>query len=167
MLPTLLALTFLATWISPASGDAGGKSAPTRVYIYTDRSPGGIATEEEQGRVDTVDDLRNALRRNRKLALVTDRDDAQVVVEVLDREKRDKPIGGFGGTSITPSGETVVRLRVTFGGEQTEIKGIAPGYWGRAAKDAAERLTKWIERMSSRLSAPTKVSPPAPAGGLR
>ncbi len=55
-------------------------------------------------------------------------------------------MGGFGGTAVGPSGEMVVRVRVKYGKEQSELKGTAPGYWGKAAKDAADRVSKWIER---------------------
>jgi hypothetical protein len=132
-------------------GGAAGKLVPPRVYVYTAQSPSGIVTEEEQGRLDSTRDLRDALRRNSRIVLVSHAGEAQVVVEVLDREKRERPIGGFGGTAVTPSGETIVRVRVKFGDEQTEIKGIGQAYWSRAARDAAERLLKWIARVSPRV----------------
>jgi hypothetical protein len=75
-------------------------------------------------------------------------------VEVVGREQRDAPVGGFGGTVITPPIETIVRLHVKFGDRETDIKGIGKAYWARAAKDAAERLVKWILRVAP---APARV----------
>jgi hypothetical protein len=124
-------------------------TAPPRLYIFTAEPKAGAATEEEQGRLDTVADLREALRRNRKVRLVTDPGAAQVRVEVVGREKRELPGGGFGGTTITKPVETIVRLHVTFGARDGEIKGVGQATWGRAAKDAAERLVKWVIRVPS------------------
>jgi hypothetical protein len=124
-------------------------TAAPRIYIFTAAAKAGAATEEEQGRIDTVADLREALRKNRKIVLVTDPGAAQVRVEVVGREKRELPGGGFGGTSITKPVETIVRLHVTFGERDGEIKGIGQATWGRAAKDAAERLVKWVTRATS------------------
>ena len=65
---------------------------------------------------------------------------------MIDREKRDSPTGGFGGRTVTPLVETMLRIRVKFGDRDTEIKGVGQAYWSRAAKDAAERLGRWILR---------------------
>jgi hypothetical protein len=95
---------------------------------------------------------------------------------VVGREKRDAPIGGFGGTSVTPQGESIVRLHLKYGEHETDIKGVAPGYWGRAAKDASDRAVRWIarydgtfgsrkaKRVSSNLSSP--VAGDAPSDGV-
>jgi hypothetical protein len=117
-----------------------------RVYIYTAESPSGGGSEEEQGRRDSVRDLRDAMAHKKGITLVDDRDRADVVVEVIGREKREGPEGGFGGKSVTQFGDTILRLRVKAGDAESEIKGIGQAYWGRAAKDAADRLTKWIAR---------------------
>ena len=67
---------------------------------------------------------------------------------MIEREKRDAPIGGFGGTAVTPQGEMILRLHLKSGEHETDVKGVAPGYWGRAAKDAADRAMKWIARIA-------------------
>ena len=103
-------------------------------------------TEEEQGRLDSVRDVREALGRKAGLVMVSSASGATVLVEVVGREKRDAAIGGFGGTTVTPQGETIVRLHLKYG--ETDIKGVAPGYWARAAKDAADRALKWIARVA-------------------
>jgi hypothetical protein len=120
-----------------------------RVFVFTTesqaRSPG---TEEEQGRLDSVRDVREALGKKAGLVMVAGASDADVLVEVVGRETREAPIGGFGGTSVTPQGEMIVRLHLKYGEHETDIKGMAPGYWGRAAKDAADRAVRWIARIA-------------------
>jgi hypothetical protein len=143
----LLAVALLVPQSGAQAPRPVGGDVPVRLYIYTDRAQSGVATEDEQGRLDTVKDLREALRKNKLIALVMNRADATAIVEVVSREKNDAPIGGFGGTSVTPSGEVVIRLRVKFGDDETEIKGVAPGYWSRAAKDAADRFSRWLLRI--------------------
>jgi len=146
---TLLALGI--TVLTAAASSVAGMGRQVRVFIYTEKSASGTVTEEEKGRQSTVADLREALRRDIRVVLVPTRSEAQVVVEVLAREKHEAPIGGYGGTSVGPSGEVTVRLRVKWGDEETEIKGTALGYWGRAAKDAGDRLSKWIARTSAKV----------------
>ena len=135
-----------------AMGIAGGAvpvGTQVRVYVYTAQAKGGVVPEDEQGRVDSVRDVREALRRSIRIVLVSEAGEAQALVEVVGREKRETAGGGFGGTVLTPPVETIVRLRVTFGTHETEIKGVGQVYWARAAKDAAERLVKWIARVSA------------------
>ena len=127
---------------------AVSRPAP-RVFVYTAEAKGDVKTEEEQGRLDSVRDIREALGHSSKIVLVSDASAAQVLVEVVGREKREAPVGGFGGTVVTPLVETLVRLHVKFGDHDTEIKGVGKAYWARAAKDAADRLVKWITRMAA------------------
>jgi hypothetical protein len=136
----------LATGVLAGSRPLAEERDRPRVYVFTADATSPAAREEEQGRVDSVADLRDALRGNRKILLVESASQAQVRVEVVGREKRELPGGGFGGTTITKPVETIVRLHVTFGDRDGDIKGTGQATWGRAAKDAAERLVKWITR---------------------
>ena len=43
-------------------------------------------------------------------------------------------------------GDTIIRLRLKSGDEESDLKGMGQGTWGRAAKDAADRIVKWIAR---------------------
>ena len=52
-----------------------------RVFVYTVEAKDGVKTEEEQGRLDSVRDMRDALARNSKIVLVSDASAAQVLVE--------------------------------------------------------------------------------------
>jgi hypothetical protein len=140
---TLLSvLLLLATLQSP-------DKSPTsvRVFVFTAvAAPGAERTEEEQERLAAVQDMREALRHKKGITLVDDPSSANVQMEVMGREQRDEPSGGYGGKSITKMGDTIIRLRVKSGEEETELKGMGQGTWGRAAKDAADRFMKWIAR---------------------
>jgi hypothetical protein len=149
MLTRVLSLTLA---LSAAAADATAQPpspAAPRVYVFTTESPAaGSATDEEKGRLDSVRDIRDALGKKAGLVMVPNASDAHVLVEVVERETRDAPIGGFGGTSVTPQGEMIVRLHLKYGEHETDIKGVAPGYWSRAAKDAADRAMRWIARIA-------------------
>ena len=43
-------------------------------------------------------------------------------------------------------GDTIIRLHLKSGDEESDLKGMGQGTWGRAAKDAADRIVKWIAR---------------------
>ncbi len=91
-------------------------------------------------------ELKDALRRKAGLSIVEDRAQADVLVEVTDRETQDAGEGGFGGVKLTPLANTIIRTHVTSGTDQTDIKGMGQGTGDRAAKDVAERLLRWIVR---------------------
>lgn len=166
----MILVVALAT-ATPAAGQSPPKSSSPapRVFVFTTEPKASPPTEEEQGRLDSVKDLREALGHKAGLVMVSSADDATVLVEVMEREKRDAGVGGFGGTSVTPQGEVMIRVHLKFGEQETDIKGVAPGYWGRAAKDAADRVFKWIVRIDNQPSKRDKTPDSAgqPAGALR
>ena len=129
------------------------KRAPVRTFVYTARATSGVPAPDEQGRLDSVEDLADLLRhRKSDFTLVERAEDAEVTVEVMNREEREVPQGGFGGASMTRFRETIVRLRVRSGERESELKGIGRQSWKSAAKEAADRLTKWVRNL--RASAP-------------
>lgn len=137
----------LAVLLASVPGDVAASRRPpaVRVYVFTAPSTGAaVASEEAQGRSDSVRDLEEELRRKHQFVLVPSAEEAQVVVEVVNREERDASQGGFGGKSITPFRQTIVRLRVTAGQDDGEVKGVGQASWKSAAKDAADRLSKWV-----------------------
>jgi hypothetical protein len=143
----LASLLMLCVMLGATTVAAGpGSRSALRVFVYTAEAKDAVKAEEEQGRLDSVRDVREALSHNSRIVLVSDASAAQVLVDVTGREKREAPVGGFGGTVVTPLVETIVRLHVKFGDHETEIKGVGKAYWARAAKDAADRLVKWIMR---------------------
>jgi hypothetical protein len=122
------------------------KETTVRAFVYTATTAGGVHPQDEQGRIDAVRDVREALARKKVITLVDTRADANLFIEVLGREQRDEPGGGFGGKAITRMGDTIIRLHVKSGNEESDLKGMGQGTWGRAAKDAADRIVKWIAR---------------------
>src|SRR5437762_7316314 len=136
-------LMLLVFWAQPA---APGKAEPVRVYVFTATSATGQHTDEEKGRLDAVREMRDALGKKKGLTIVNDRSEATVLVEVVGREDREGPMGGFGGKAVIRMGDTMIRLHVTEGHADVDLKGIGQGTWGRAAKDAADRIVKWIAR---------------------
>jgi hypothetical protein len=138
---------FLATFA--AVGLQGADKVTTvRAYVFTATGASGQHTAEEQGRLDAVKDVRDALGRKKGITLVNSRQDANLLVEVVSREDRAEPgaVGPFGGKTVTRMGDTIIRLHLKSGDEESDLKGIGQGTWGRAAKDAADRVVKWIAR---------------------
>jgi hypothetical protein len=142
----MIAALFLAMFAA-AAPQGVDKETTVRAFVFTATGAGGEHTEEEQGRLDAVRDMRDALGKKKGITLVNDRADANLTIEVLGREQREEPGGGpFGGKTVTKMGDTIIRLRLKSGEEESELKGIGQGTWGRAAKDAADRIVKWIAR---------------------
>ena len=138
----LSVLLLVATLQSP-------DNTPTsvRVFVFTAISaPDAPRTPDEQERLAAVGDMRNALKSKKGITVVDDPTAANVQMEVIGREQREEPTGAFGGKSITRMGETIIRLRVKSGNDESELKGMGQGTWSRAAKDAADRFLKWIAR---------------------
>ena len=128
----------------PADGRVSQKHGPpVRVYVFTAQAGGATVSDEEQGRLDSVRDLGDALKGSR-FTLVPSADQAQLTVEIVNREERDSAQGGFGGKSVTKFRETILRIRVQAGEDQSELKGIGRPSWGAAAKDAAKQLSSWV-----------------------
>jgi hypothetical protein len=137
----VVTLLLLATLQSP-------DRTPTsvRVFVFTHIGSPTSPTEEEVERRAAVDDMREALKRKKGITVVDAPTEANVEMEVTGRERRDEPAGSFGGKSVTRMGDTIIRLRVKSGNDETELKGMGLGTWSRAANDGAERFLKWIAR---------------------
>jgi len=136
----------LVSAASPAHAAASAGPAPVRIYVFaTPPAAESTPTEEEQGLQDSVRDLEELLRKKKGFVVAASADEAQVVVEIFNREERNAAQGGFGGASFTKFRETIVRVRVKAGTDQSELKGVGQGSWGSAAKDLVERLQKWVK----------------------
>jgi hypothetical protein len=122
------------------------KETTVRAFVFTATGASGEHTPEEQGRLDAVRDVREALDKKKGITIVDSRAAANLFIEVLSREQREEPGGGFGGKTITRMGDTIIRLHLQSGDEESDLKGMGQGTWGRAAKDAADRIVKWIAR---------------------
>jgi hypothetical protein len=117
-----------------------------RVYVFTETAASAARGPDEAERVEAVSDMRDALKRKKGITVVDERIEANVFMEVMGRERREEPPGAFGGKSITRMGDTIIRVRVKSGEDESELKGMGLGTWARAANDAAERFLKWIAR---------------------
>jgi hypothetical protein len=140
----ILALALSLLTMAPVQGT--DLRTTVRVYVFTATSQSGERSEEEQGRLDAVREMKEALAKKKGIHIVEDRADATLTVEVVGREMTEDVHGPFGGKMITPLGDTIIRLHVRSGDLDSEIKGMGQGTWGRAAKDAADRILKWIAR---------------------
>ena len=147
----LLALVLAGTFQQPGRKTSSDSPAP-RAFVFTDikSTP---PTEEEQGRLDSVRDVRVELGKKAGLVIVQSAEEATVLVEVIARERREAG-GGFGGASVTPLGDTMLRLHLKSGEHETDVKGVSPGTWGRAAKDAVDKAFKWIVRIAEQPGPP-------------
>jgi hypothetical protein len=129
-----------------ASPQGADQLTSVRAYVFTETSASGQPSEDEQGRLDAVKELRDALAKKKGISLVNRREDATLLIEVTGREQGEQPSGGFGGKQITSMADTIIRLHLTSGKDESDLKGMGQGTWGRAAKDAADRILKWIAR---------------------
>lgn len=141
-----LAAALLAL-VAIAGAQGTDKTPPVRAFVFTATGASGAHSAEEQGRLDAVRDMREALGKKKGLTLVGSAAEANLLIEVVGREQRDESGGGpFGGKTVTRMGDTIIRLHLKSGNEESDLKGIGQGTWGRAAKDAADRIEKWIAR---------------------
>jgi hypothetical protein len=146
MMIVALLLSLLVTFHPAVDRQDPDKRTTVRAYVFTAIAQSGQKPADEQARLEAVRDMKDALQHKKGIHLVDDRADATLVVEVVGREQKDDVQGPFGGRAITPLGGTIIRTRVTSGDHESDIKGMGQGTWGRAAKDAADRILKWIAR---------------------
>ena len=150
---TVLLLALAIAGPSQQTDRKGSSGSPApRVFVFTD-TKSTPPTEEEQGRLDSVRDVRVELGKKAGLVIVQSAEEATVLVEVIARERREAG-GGFGGASVTPLGDTMLRLHLKSGEHETDVKGVSPGTWGRAAKDAVDKAFKWIVRVAEQPGPP-------------
>lgn len=148
-----MVVTMMLACFAAAGLQGPDKMTSVRAFVYTATGASGQHTPEEQGRLDAVRDVREALEKKKGITLVTSRQDANLLIEVVSREERVDPGGGpFGGKAVTRMGDTIIRLRVKSGDAESDLKGLGQGTWGRAAKDAADRVVKWIARREPKRS---------------
>lgn len=122
------------------------KTPIARVYLFTASTDSDATPANLKDCDNAVSELRDALAKKKGITLVEDRADSDMQLEVVSCETRDMGGGGFGGKAITPFDEKIIHIHAVSPADQADFKGTAPGYWGRAAKDAADRLAKWIAR---------------------
>lgn len=139
-------VTMLMVMFAMTGAQGADNVTSVRAFVFTSTSASGQPTPEEQGRLDAVREVREALAKKKGISIAPDRASANLFVEVVGREQRDEPQGGFGGKTVTRMGATIIRLHLKSGDAESDLKGMGQGTWGRAAKDAADRILKWIAR---------------------
>lgn len=145
MLALLLVTVAALSAQAPAAPAPALTHLPARVFVFAADGPSGAPADERLGRLDSVRDLEDILGGRKKfVTIVHSVEEADVTVEVVNREERDAATGGFGGASMTKFSDRIVRVRLKAGDRTSDLKGLAQGSWKAAAKDAAERVTKWI-----------------------
>src|SRR5262245_17776715 len=141
---TLPIALILALTTAPLVAQKSTRPAAVRVFVTTAQPADAAGSDEEKGRLEAVAIVQELLKDKSQFALVRTAAEAQVVVEVLNREERGMAEGGFGGASLTKFRQTIVRTKVSAGADQSELKGVGQGSWKSAAKDLVERLSKWV-----------------------
>jgi hypothetical protein len=102
--------------------------APVRLFITSIGAANGF-TDPNKGNQDTMQDLRADLKNYKTLALTDTRDQATIVLVVMDREKAQSTVGFGIGRDCT------VRVKFIFNDLETEMSGSAMG--GRIASEGA------------------------------
>lgn len=125
---------------------AGPKPTPHHVYVFTADTPAGASSDDLKECGDAVKDLSAALAKKKGVTIVDDSASADIKLEIVKCETRDMGNGGFGGASVTPFDQKMLHIHAASSADQADFRGEAPGYWNRAAKDAADRIAKWIAR---------------------
>jgi serine/threonine-protein kinase len=110
-----------------------------RVYCEARLEPTVFKKTEAKDVLDSLVDLEKALRERRNLEIVGRRDQADAVVQVLERGREPAVVG-----------MRKVRVRVVLGRESVELVGqdSMTGFntWSGAAKGAARQAEAWLER---------------------
>lgn len=141
ILPIIIFSTLVA---APLQG--ADKLASVRAYVFTDRAAAGTPSPDEQGRLEAVRELKAELAKKKGISLVDRREDANLFIEVTGREQHDESDGPFGGKKLTPLGDSIIRFHISSERQESDLKGMGQGNSTRAAKDAADRILKWIAR---------------------
>ena len=90
----MIAALFLAM-LTAAAPQGVDNETSVRAFVFTATGASGEHTAEEQGRLDAVRDVREALGKKKGITLVNNRADANLLIEVLSREQREEPGGGL------------------------------------------------------------------------
>jgi len=135
---------------------AAAALGPARVYVYArGKNTAGFVGTGFKGRLGSADDLRAALKGSKVVRLVAAAEDADVTVEVMDREMvptdqqaetRGEGLDHllFGVRPAKTEPRVDVRLKV--GTYSTVITGTEKGLlWHLAAQAAAKKIETWIK----------------------
>lgn len=148
---TLAALALLSSvYALPANAQL---SSPVRVFVTSVGAANGF-TDPNKDNQDTMKDIRESLK-GRKAIIVTDqREEAAIVLVVMNREKAQITAGFLGA----PARDCIVRVKFMFRDNETEMSGSAQGgtlgsggAWSKAAGKVAKQVEQWVSANRAQL----------------
>jgi hypothetical protein len=146
VLPFVLSLVTVAVPQRAPAHPNNDTLTTVRAFVFTDTATSGASSTDEQSRLEAVRELKEALARKKGISLVDRKQDATLLIEVTGHEQHEENGGPFGGRKLTPLGDAIIRFHISAAGEESDLKGMGQGSSARAAKDAADRILKWIAR---------------------
>jgi hypothetical protein len=127
--------------------------APVRVFVTSAGAANGF-TDPSKDNQDTTKDLRDVVKGHKSIALAESRDDAVIVLTVMNRETAQVTAGLLGG----PARDRTVRVKFICNDFETEMSASAQGgtlgsggAWGRAAGKVINQVDDWVKANRSKL----------------
>jgi hypothetical protein len=129
------------------------RTAPVRVFLTSVGAANGF-TDPNKDNQDTMKDLRDEVKGRKSLVLAESRDDAVIVLVVMNRETAQTTAGFLG----SPARDRMVRVKFIYGDFETEMSGSAQGgtlgsggAWGKAAGKVIKQVDEWVTTNRSKL----------------
>jgi hypothetical protein len=117
------------------------------VFITSAGAVNGL-TDPSRDNADTVKDLRNSLKNSKLVTLVNSRDEAKIVLVVMNRETGEVTAGYFGD----PARDRIIRVKFVHNQDETVMTasaqggaGASGGAWGKAAGKIAKQVEQWVK----------------------
>jgi len=133
---------------------AVASAQPIPFFVTTAGTSSGF-TDPSKDNADTLRDLVGYLRNKKTLKLVAAREQARVVVVVMNRELSS---GGHGGLFSGNARDVTVRIKLLVDGAEADMSASAEkaqigsgGAWGRAAKKLANQIENWVKANHAKL----------------
>jgi hypothetical protein len=144
------------------------------VFVTSSGAQGGF-TDPNKGNQDSMKNLTSSLKDKKAVCVVSEREKARIVLEVMSREKAQATYGPLG-----PARDCTVRVKFILGDFETEMSASAAGgtmasggAWSKAAGKVAKQVEEWVianrEKLDAQTTpaatAPVAEAKPAPAAG--
>ena len=130
--------------------------APVSVYVTSVGAVGGLSDPNKDNQ-NTVKDLRNAVKDRKGLVLSEKREQADIVLVVMNREKAQITAGLFGD----PARDVILRVKFIFRGSESDMTASAQGgtlssggAWSRAAGKISKQIEEWVGANRAAIAAP-------------
>jgi hypothetical protein len=147
----------LSVFLVTCAGHQTAPAGPVKVFVFTAAEQTGSSDSTFKGRSDSVKDLQAALRKKPGIEIADSRDQAAVVVEVLERGDEDtgevvvttssSPVTGTPHVDTSEEKKGVLKLKLTSGTDTINMQGTGTGgsKWRTAATNAAAVVEQWIK----------------------